>query len=74
MLYYYRDEVHQDSVVQVGAMHEMFSQLGTPPGKKHSIAIPNAGNHVLGSPIKSHDVAKVEEEIEKFLTDVLAIK
>lgn len=74
MLYYYRDEVHQDSVVQVGAMHQMFNQLGTPNDKKRSVSIPNAGNHVIGSPIKSQDVATVEKEIEKFINEVLALK
>lgn len=74
MLYYYHDEVHQDSVVQVGAMQKMFSELGTPPGKKRALSIPNAGNHVIGSYIKSKDVAGVEREIEKFIDEVLRIK
>ena len=49
MLYYYRDSVYQDSVVQVGAMLEMYKELGTPANKKRSVPIPNAGNHVIGS-------------------------
>lgn len=74
MLYYYRDQVYQDSVVQVGAMREMFSELGTPPGSKRSVPVPTAGNHVIGSYIKSNDVTTVEKEIEKFIDEVLRIK
>ncbi|MBL7697275.1 MAG: alpha/beta fold hydrolase [Chitinophagaceae bacterium] len=74
MLYYYRDEIHQDSVVKVDAMQKMFSELGTPADKKRAVPIPNAGNHVIGSYIKSNDVAAVEKEIEKFIDEVLRIK
>jgi esterase/lipase len=74
MLYYYRDKIHQDSVVKVEAMQKMFDELGTPADKKRKVAIPNAGNHVIGSYIKSHDVASVEREIEKFMEEVLGLK
>jgi len=74
MLYYYRDKIHQDSVVKVDAMQKMYDELGTPADKKRKVAIPNAGNHVIGSYIKSHDVASVEREIEKFMEQVLGIK
>lgn len=74
MLYYYRDEINQDSVVKVDAMHKMFGALGTPQDKKRSVPIPNAGNHVIGSYIKSQDVETVGKEIEKFMNDVLRLK
>jgi len=74
MLYYYKDNIHQDSVVKVEAMQNMFAHLGTPSKSKRAVAIPNAGNHVIGSYIKSHDVESVEREIEKFMDDVLKIK
>jgi hypothetical protein len=35
------------------------------------VAIPNAGDHVLGSSLKSRDVKKVEEECEKFAREIL---
>lgn len=73
-LYYYKDEVHQDSTVKVSAIKEMFSQLGTPADKKREKAMPNTGNHVIGSWIRSHDVPGVEKEAELFLTEVLGIK
>jgi esterase/lipase len=71
LLYYYRDPVHQDSVVKVKDMKEMFAQLGTPADKKRAVAMPKAGNHVLGSYIKSKDVEGVTAEIERFMTEVL---
>jgi len=39
----------------------------------YQAAIPDAGNHVLGSYIKSKDIEKVQEECEKFVTEVLKI-
>jgi esterase/lipase len=74
MLYYYKDENHQDPVVKVSAMKKMFSQLSTPENKKRAVAIPNAGDHVLGSYIKSKDLKTVEDECEKFLKEVMEMK
>jgi pimeloyl-ACP methyl ester carboxylesterase len=74
ILYYFKDRVHQDSVVSVPALLEMFNQLGTPPGRKFKKAMPNTGNHVIGSYIKSNDVEGVQREIENFLLDVLGMK
>ena len=73
MLYYYKDEIHQDSTVKVSAMKEMFEKLGTPSNKKRSVAMPNTGHHVIGSYIKSNDVEGVKNEIENFFKDVLKI-
>jgi esterase/lipase len=74
LLYYFKDEEHQDPVVKVSAMKRMFSQLSTPENKKRAVAIPNAGDHVLGSYIKSKDLRTVEDECEKFLKEVLQMK
>ncbi|MEP7259370.1 MAG: alpha/beta hydrolase [Flavitalea sp.] len=71
LLYYYKDQVHQDSVVKVDAMLKMFDQLGTPPNEKRAVPMPLTGNHVIGSYIKSNDVEGVTREIEKFMTEVL---
>jgi len=74
VLYYYKDEVHQDSVVKVSAELTMFEELGTDPALKRKKAMPNTGNHVLGSWIKSKDIEGVEREIEKFMIEVLGMK
>jgi hypothetical protein len=71
LLYYYKNEIQQDSVVKVSAMLTMFDQLGTPPELKRKQAMPNTGNHVIGSYIRSHDVEGVQEQIEKFMREVL---
>lgn len=73
LLYYFKDEVHQDSVVKVSAALKMFDELGTPATSKRSVAMPNTGNHVMGSWIKSHDVAGVEREIARFMKEMLNI-
>ena len=74
MLYYYKDEIRQDSTVKVSAMKKMFEQLGTPDDKKFSVAMPNTGTHVIASYIKSHDVEGVENQIEAFFKNVLKIQ
>ncbi len=71
LLYYYKDEIHQDSVVKVSAMHAMFRQLGTPAVLKRACAIPSAGDHVIASYIRSQDLAAVEKEATDFLTFIL---
>jgi len=74
MLYYYKDDIHQDSTVKVSAMREMFSQLGTAPSQKREKAMPNTGDHVISSPIKSRDVEGVSREIEVFFKEIIGLK
>ncbi len=74
MLYYYKDDDHQDETVKVSAMKTMFRQLGTPPDLKKEYALPNTGDHVIGSYIKSKDIASVERECEKFGREILHLK
>ncbi len=71
MLYYYKDEVHQDSVVKVSAMLQMFDKLGTVAEQKRKAAMPNTGDHVIGGYIKSNDYQGVETAITKFMMEVL---
>ncbi len=73
VLYYYKNEEEQDAVVKVSAMKRMFRQLGAADSLKRMIAIPNAGDHVLGSYVKSKDLASVAEECEKFAREVLHV-
>lgn len=76
LLYFYKDEQHQDPVVKVSAMKKMFEELGTADSIKRAIALPNTGNHVMASPIKSNDITSVEKETKRFLEEVvhLAVK
>jgi esterase/lipase len=74
LLYYYKDEEHQDKVVKVSAMKKMFDELATDSTRKRSVALPNTGDHVIASPIKSGDVQGVEYQTEKFIKEVLGIQ
>ncbi len=74
LLYYYKDEQHQDRIVKVSAMKEMFDQLATKDSDKRAIALPLTENHVIASPIKSKDVAGVERETKSFLEQVIHLQ
>ncbi|WP_341225600.1 alpha/beta hydrolase [uncultured Arcticibacterium sp.] len=69
MGYYYKDEAHQDNVVSVPAMLEMFDDLGSTD--KTKMAFPEANNHVLASWVLSEDVETVQQETEKFLDRII---
>lgn len=73
-LYYFKDEKNQDPVVKVSAMKEMFEALGTPANLKRMVPIPEAGNHVLASPIQSNDIVTVEKETALFLEQIIQLK
>lgn len=73
MGYYYKDEEHQDKVVSVSAMLEMFDQLGTPANKKEKVDFPNADAHVIASHFTSKDLTGVYQATEKFMTNVLKL-
>ena len=73
LFYFYKDSIHQDSTVKVSAALEMFDQLGTPAALKYKQAMPEAGTHVIGSSIRSHDVEGVKKGVVHFLTEVLHI-
>jgi len=71
LLYYFKDEQHQDEVVKVSAMKQMFTEIASPENIKRAVALPNTENHVIASPIKSKDVEGVQNETSKFLMEVL---
>lgn len=73
LLYYYKSEAEQDPVVKVSAMKRMFSQLNTPDSLKRQVALPNVGNHVMGSWVKSKDLNGVQLACEDFARTTLHI-
>jgi esterase/lipase len=73
MGYYYKDEAHQDNVVSVDAMKEMFAQLGTPAALKKSEAFPNSGNHVITSNLLGKLTDQPIAESEAFLHNVVKL-
>jgi esterase/lipase len=74
LLYYYKDEANQDNVVSVSAMQKMFTQISTDSTMKKQMAMPNTGDHVIASPIKSKDAAGVEAATKNFLVEVLKLQ
>jgi len=73
-LYYYKNETEQDPEVKVSAMIKMNEMLGTTDSLKTIVALPNAGAHVIGSPLTSKDVEGVYKEMEKFSIEKLQLK
>lgn len=71
ILCYYRDAAHQDDVVKVSAMKKMAEELGTDPSLRRVVDMPDAGSHVMASPIQSKDVAGVEKQTVLFLKQVM---
>jgi len=74
VLYYYKDEKQQDHVVKVTAIKRMFSQLGTADSQKRIVAVPEAGDHVIASYVKSKDLETVKNETWRFASTVLKLK
>lgn len=73
-LYYYKNVQEQDPQVKVSAMLEMNNQLGTPDSLKITVAVPNAGGHVLGSHVVSKDLETVTKAVRKFAIEKLRMK
>ncbi len=68
--YYYKDKKHQDDVVRVSAIKEMYAELGT--DVKQEMAFPDAGRHTIafveaGNPdaVTQATIAFVEDKIIK---------
>ena len=69
--YYYKDEDHQDNVVSVKRMKEMFEQVGTPPALKKEVAHTDAGTHIIGSDLFNQNLASVWSPLVRYCEDVL---
>ena len=74
LLYYYKSDTEQDPVVKVSAMKRMYKQISTPDSLKREQAIPGAGDHVIGSYVKSKDLESVRKACNSFAIDVLKLK
>ena len=74
LLYYYRDETHQDSVVDVKAMHQAFRMFGreSRPNPLNRMVAVADGNHILMSRYVRTDKAFIMKETRSFLKSVVA--
>jgi pimeloyl-ACP methyl ester carboxylesterase len=67
ILYYYQDDQHQDSVVSVKRMQEMFSELGTTSQHKKEVALSDAGTHIIGSSLFNQHLESVWAPVVTFM-------
>lgn len=73
-LCYYASEEAQDPVVRVDKIEWMHEHLGSPDEQKRLVKLDKVGNHVLASPIKSHDVEGTEKAIRDFLREIMGLE
>jgi pimeloyl-ACP methyl ester carboxylesterase len=71
LMYYYKDKDHQDDVVRVDAMLDMFEQIQTPHSLKVKQPMPEAGDHVIGSHLKSKQIEGVISAATNYMQQVL---
>ncbi len=69
--YYFKDEDHQDQVVEVKSALKMFEKVSTPQSMKRSQPFPNAGAHVIACDLTSGSVSEVAAKTYEFAEDVL---
>ncbi|MBP8086393.1 MAG: alpha/beta hydrolase [Saprospiraceae bacterium] len=69
--YYYKDEGHQDNVVSVKRMKEMFSQVSTPAELKKEVVLEDAGTHIIGSDLFNNHLASVWTPLVSYCEGVL---
>lgn len=74
LTYYYKDEQHQDDVVSVKAMREMFPEIGTADSLKKEEAFPLSGYHVMTSPILGKHVEIVTQKSIEYLENTVKLK
>jgi len=73
-LAYYKNQKIQDSTVSVPAIRTMFSQLGTSSKDKEYHELPNVGDHVMVSYLRSKDLKSVREATYSFAEKHLFLK
>jgi pimeloyl-ACP methyl ester carboxylesterase len=73
LAYYYKDEEHQDKVVSVRRMKEMFSQLGTPAELKKEVALADAGTHIIASDLFNSQIESLWKPTIDFCEQVLKL-
>ena len=68
--YYYKNRKEQDQVVSVEAIKKMMNTLATPNDLKREVAFPDAGHHVICSPLTSQSVDRVLDESKQFVEQI----
>lgn len=71
MAYYYQDETHQDDVVSVKRMIDMYQQVGTPETQKRSNALADAGTHIIGCDLFNPQLGSLWEPMTQFCEEIV---
>ena len=70
---YYKDAEHQDNIVSVEAMREMYHELGTPSEQKRFVTFQNVNTHVIASKLRSKAYEEVRKETFDFAEQILKL-
>jgi pimeloyl-ACP methyl ester carboxylesterase len=73
MAYYFRDQENQDTTVSVIRMKEMYTQLSTPESLKRSVALPDAGTHIIASDIFNDHLYTLWKPLTSYCENVLKL-
>lgn len=71
--YYFKDVNHQDSVVSVQKMLDMIGRIKTPVSQKRAVAFPEAGTHLIISPLFSKQMEEIQRQSFLFAEEVLGL-
>ena len=71
--YYYKDEAHQDNVVSVKRMKEMFAQVSTPVELKKEIGLADAGTHIICSDLFNQNLSSAWTPLVSYCESVLRL-
>ena len=69
--YYYKDDEHQDQVIEVKAALNMFLKVSTPMPLKSAKPFPEAGSHVIACNLTSKSFMDVEKATYDFAESIL---
>lgn len=73
-LMYYKDAVHQDSTVKTSSIRWMVAKLGSNSRIKPLVILPNAGDHVIASYLRSKDLPGVRKSTYAFADNIIGLK
>ncbi len=72
--YYYKNEAECDKTVSVSRMKEFFEKSTTPSSQKLMVAFPEAGTHIITSPLFSKQYEDTKLKSYEFAESVLGMK
>lgn len=71
--YYFKNENEMDKTISIAAIQKFHKVTATAPNLKKLVAFPNAGAHVMTSPLQSKDVPAVLDSTYSFVESKLGL-